>query len=573
MRLPILLIGSLCWSLLYLVLPVRAETIDAIAAIANNNVITCYEIERDMQNMRSQLRQSGVVNLPSEEQLSRRSLDSRIIKKLQLQEAKKLELSVDPEELNNALRNVESKNGLLAGQLEQALQQQGVSFEDFKETMHDQLLISKLINVAVRSNVQISEEAISEYYRKYIEVPKARRQVQVAQIFLALPAEPTPELLADVRGKVRSIHQQLEQGKDFSQLVAIYSESPDRQQQGVMGWFMQGGISQRFAPVLDLALHSLTDPIRSPSGFHILKAVNERWQEPEILGESHDEVHARHILLQIPSAADAATRKKIHRRAASIADDMQGVSDEVFSNRAKDASQGPSASNGGDLGWFKKGAMLPVFEQAAFALKAGETSDVVESKFGLHVIRVVAKRHINPNSLETNRERIQQILSNVALQDQLPRWIASLRAEATISYKACPKVGLTLPIMGKSPDSIEARDAALNRALQQWRKAWVEQDVEAYFSAYAEQFEPEKSYADLAAWKASRRNAIVYKKNIHIDIQDLRITHLEEDRARLEFTQIYNSKAIHERDRKLLLMQRFASNWRIIREMITTLES
>ncbi len=566
MHFPFLLV-----SLLLLALPARAETIDAIAAIANNNVITCFEIEQDTQEMLSRLRQSGAVNLPSTEKLSRRSLDARVLKRLQLMEAKKLELSVGPEEMANAIEDVETKNSMLPGQLKEVLEQQGESFEDFKETMHDQILVSKLINVAVRSKLQISEEAISEYYRKYLAVPKARREVQVAQIFLALPDEPTPQLLAEVRNKARSIHMQLKQGKDFTQLVAIYSESPDRQQQGVMGWFMEGGISQRFAPVLDLPVDGLTDPIRSPSGFHIIKAVSERWKEPELLGESHDEVHARHILLKIPSSADENTRKKIYQRAESISEDMQGTTDEAFVIRAKESSQGPSASNGGDLGWFTKGAMLPVFEKAAFAMQAGQTSGVVESKFGLHIIRLVAKRHIDPNSLEVNHDKIQQILSSVALQDQLPRWISSLKADATISYKTCPSISVDLPAVESGDEDVTQMIAqleiALNGALELWRKAWVEQDLNAYFAAYSPAFTPGKTYAGIDAWKVSRRDLIANKQHIQIDIQNLKITHLEENHARLEFTQHYQADGFSKNDTKLLLMKYSESGWRIIREM------
>ncbi|RLL55056.1 peptidylprolyl isomerase [Mariprofundus sp. EBB-1] len=566
MHFPFLLV-----SLLLLALPVRAETIDAIAAVANNNVITCFEIEQDTQEMLVRLRQSGAANLPTAAQLNRRSLDARVVKLLQLVEAKKLELSVSPEELSNAIQDVESKNGMMPGQLKEVLAQQGSNFEDFQENMHDQILVSKLINVAVRSKLQISEEAISEYYRKYLAVPKARREVQMAQIFLALPAEPTPQLLADVRNKARNIHQQLIEGKDFTQLVAIYSESPDRQQQGVMGWFMEGGISQRFAPALDLPVGGITNPIRSPSGFHIIKATSERWKEPETLGESHDEVHARHILLQIPSSADEATRKKIFQRAEAISEDMQGATDEAFVTRAKEASQGPSASNGGDLGWFTKGAMLPVFEKAAFAMQAGETSAVVESKFGLHIIRVVAKRHIDPNSLEVSHDKIQQILSNVALQDQLPRWIASLRADADISYRTCPGVSVELPVIEVGEEDaaqmIARLDTELKSALDVWRKAWAKKDFATYFAAYSPLFKPGKAFADIDAWKASRRDLIGNKQHIQVDIQDLKITHLEGNHARLEFTQRYQADGFSRSDFKLILMEYTDSRWRIIREM------
>ncbi len=566
MHVPVFLI-----SLLFLAMPARAETLDAIAAVVDNNIITCYDVEQDTQQMLMQLRQSGETKLPSSKEISRRSLDARIVNTLQLEEAQKLELSVAKDEIDNALSDIENKNGMEPGQLAEAVNQQGGNFDDFKEKIHDQLLISKLINVAVRSKVQVSEEAIGEYYRKYIAVPKARREVQVAQIFLTLPSEPTPQQLADVRAKIRKIHQQLEQGKEFSQLVALYSESPDRQQQGIMGWFMDGGISQRFAPALDLPVNGLTDPIRSPAGFHILKVVNERWKEPENIGISHDEIHARHILLQIPTSADEATRKKIQQRAESIAEDMQGASDEAFSIRATEVSQGPSASVGGDLGWFKEGAMVASFEKAAFALKAGATSGVVETNFGLHIIRIVAKRHIDPNSLESNHDQIQGILSNVAIQDQLPRWTASLRANATIRYKTCPQIAISeitvQPRNDASEQSIQVLDAELKSALTHWRQAWMKQDLDAYFAAYSDDFKPGKQFASIKAWKASRRARISNKKHIKIVIKSLEISYLSNNSARLIFSQEYSSASFSQTDTKQLLMQHSESGWLITREL------
>jgi len=110
MHFPILLL-----SLLLMVTSAKAETIDAIAAIVNFNVITCYDVEQDTQSMLLQLRQAGASNLPSTTKLSHRSLDAQIVKTLQLEEAKKLELSVSPEEIANAVADVESKNGMLAG--------------------------------------------------------------------------------------------------------------------------------------------------------------------------------------------------------------------------------------------------------------------------------------------------------------------------------------------------------------------------------------------------------------------------------------------------------------------------
>jgi len=567
--------------LLLVSLPARAEPIDSIAAIVNNEAITCYDILQDTKNILMQLRQSGSTFLPSTATLSQRSLDGRIVKILQLQEARKLGLKVSQEELDNAIEKLAARSGIVPSQLKDALEQQGMDYAQFMDNLKDQLLVSKLINVAVRSKLQISEESIQEYYRKYLAAPKSQREVQLGQIFLALPGEPSPALLTGIRNKVRNIHKQLMDGKDFAQLVAIYSESPDRQQQGVMGWFTKGAITQRFDPALELPVNSITEPIRSPSGFHILKVLNERWKEPEEIGESYDEAHARHILLQIPSSADEETRAKILGRAEDIASEMEDASDEAFATRAKEASQGPSASRGGDLGWFRKGTMLPEFEKAVFAMQAGETSAVITTKFGLHIIRLVAKRHVDPNSLQANRDKITQILTNVEMQEQVPRWIASLRADAKLKYHACPNA--TSGASNNTVSSLEqsgrriaapqeslpssALDNEVEAVLEQWRRAWSNQDMKSYFAAYSGHFNPGKRFADIRAWKQAREKSINSKKYIRIGIRNVKITHLEQNRARIEFEQYYEADAFKNHDLKLLLMEKTASGWQIIREM------
>jgi len=556
--------------LLLIGLPARAEPIDSIAAIVNNEAITCYQVHQDTSDLLTQLSRAGSTFLPSTDALNERSLDARVVKTLQLQEARKLELKISNEELDNAIGNIAERNNLLPDQFKEALQQQGIDFQHFKDNMHDQLLVSKLINIGVRSKLQISEEAIQEYYRKYIAVPKARREVQLGQIFLSLPAEPSPELLARVRNRARSIRTQLDNGTSFAQLVAIYSESPDRQQQGVMGWFTKGSITQRFAPALELPVNSVADPIRSPSGFHILKVLDERWKQPEALGESYDEAHARHILLRIPASADAKARAKIKQRAEDIANEMQGSSDEAFATRAKEISQGPSASRGGDLNWFKKGAMVPEFEKAVFALQPGQTSGVVKTKFGLHIIRLIARRHVDPNSLQANRDKITQILSGVEMQEQMPRWIASLRADADIQYKPCPTITTDTrqADIRQQPLPSTTLDVELKTALEQWRQAWSNQDIDAYFATYSDHFNAGKQFASPAAWKAARAQAIGSKQHISIAISNIKISHLEQGRARIEFNQQYTADAQTRHDRKLLLMEHSPAGWKIVREML-----
>ncbi|MGE5199419.1 MAG: peptidylprolyl isomerase [Rhodospirillaceae bacterium] len=100
-----------------------------------------------------------------------------------------------------------------------------------------------------------------------------------------------------------------------------------------------------------------------------------------------DSVHASHILIRTPEQADAAAKAKAKSQAEDLLAQLKKGAD--FAGLAKQFSQDPgSAPNGGDLGFFSKGQMVPAFEQAAFALKPGETSGVVETPFGYHIIRV-----------------------------------------------------------------------------------------------------------------------------------------------------------------------------------------
>ncbi|MES0370658.1 MAG: peptidylprolyl isomerase [Mariprofundaceae bacterium] len=436
MRLFITVISLLSFSVLSFATPALAERIDSIAAVVNGKAVTCYQVNRDKQIMIEQFSQSGQATLPNDSILNVRALESRIKQTLQQQEATKLGLSIPDEEIDNAMANVEEKNNIPAGQLPEILKAQGVDIEEYRETFRERLLASKLINVAVRGNLKISEESMREYYRKHLANPKPVREVQLAQVFIALPSSPTPEQFANKQQKAHGIYDKLINGADFKRTVALKSDAPNANQGGDMGWFFPGGLAQQFNEVFTLPVGGVTKPVRSAGGFHIVQVSSERMHEPAI-GDSYDEVHARHILFSLPESADEATTAKIQHRAATIAREMQNSSDEKFATRAKEISQGPSAESGGDLGWFKQGQMVPEFEKVAFVLAQGKTSGVVKSSFGLHIIHIIAKRHINPNAFEAHHERIQQLLLNSEMQSQVPRWIASLKAKAIIEYNGC----------------------------------------------------------------------------------------------------------------------------------------
>ncbi len=436
MRLSFPLIGLLSFLLAPYFTSAIAEELDSIAAIVNGKAITCYEVEQDKQRLIQQIKQSGQGLLPSDAVLEKRALESRIVQTLQHQEATALGLSITDEEIEKAMADIETKNGIPAGQLPEVLKAQNVDLESYRETMRERLLSGKVVNTAVRGKLSISEESMREYYRKHLANPKPIREINLAQIFIALPSSPKADDLVKAEKRANETYAKLINGSSFKKLAALVSDDPGAKQGGEMGWFFPGGITPQFEEVFSLPVGGMLSPIRTPVGFHIVKVIGERMHEPKI-GESFDEVHARHILIKLPAGADQATEAKIRYRAATLARELKESSDEAFATRAKEISQGPSAERGGDLGWFGKGQMVAAFEDAAFSMKPGETSDVVESDFGLHVIRLIAKRHIDPNAFEIHHDRIEQVLINAEMQNQVPRWIASLKAKAVIDEKGC----------------------------------------------------------------------------------------------------------------------------------------
>ena len=434
----LLLVGSA----LFAATPANAAqqpvVLDGIAAIVNGQAITCSEVDRDASKIRQQLSLSGMKQLPDDQQIFERARQQIISQLLQKQEATKLEISVSDDEIQQAMNNVERQNNIPSGKLEDVLRAQGMDVEQYRQDLSDRLLVGKLSNIAVRSRLQISEEAMREYYRKHIANTARQREIDISQITLALPLDPTPEVVANTYKKMNQWRQQILDGANFARIAELHSVSPESSEGGHVGWVLPGAMPPRYSTIFSLQVGELSMPIRSPGGLHLFRVNEENWKEPNQLAEAYDEVHARHILLKLSSSMSQSEKDKVRQRATQIAEAMQDASDEVFATRAKELSQGPSASKGGDLGWFKRGAMLPEFEQAAFDLQAGQTSGIVQTVYGLHIIRVVERRHIEPDSFEAHRDEIQNVLLSIDMQDQLPRWLSGLKAKASIERRTCP---------------------------------------------------------------------------------------------------------------------------------------
>jgi len=144
-----------------------------------------------------------------------------------------------------------------------------------------------------------------------------------------------------------------------------------------------------------------------------------------------ERVRASHILISFPEGADAAAKAQAKAKAQQILKDVKSGKD--FAALAKQHSQDPgSAQNGGDLGFFQQGQMVGPFNDVAFSLKPGATSDLVETQFGYHIIRVAEKQPGRTVPLEEVRPKIEQYLQERNKESETVAFVKSLRAKGKV---------------------------------------------------------------------------------------------------------------------------------------------
>ncbi len=146
--------------------------------------------------------------------------------------------------------------------------------------------------------------------------------------------------------------------------------------------------------------------------------------------EQSAQVQARHILLKVEPDADDAQKQAAREKLTDIQAQLKDGGD--FAELASTHSDCPSGQQGGDLGYFGKGQMVQPFEAAAFTLEAGETSDIVETRFGYHLIQVLDSKPGSTVSYDDSKERIEQFLKKDQVQKEVESYVSKLRGEAKV---------------------------------------------------------------------------------------------------------------------------------------------
>ena len=174
---------------------------------------------------------------------------------------------------------------------------------------------------------------------------------------------------------------------------------------------------------IKVKVQPLAKPVTDEEIQKYYEANKTNYNEPE-------QVSARHILIKTSPNASEQEKTDAKNKIDSILKEIRGGTD--FAELAKKDSQCPSAPQGGDLGYFTRGQMVKTFEDAAFALQPGQVSDVVETEFGYHIIRVDNKKEAKQLTLEEVQSRIKDILANEETDKALAEWLKPIKESASI---------------------------------------------------------------------------------------------------------------------------------------------
>ncbi|WP_439634155.1 peptidylprolyl isomerase [Glycocaulis sp.] len=386
----------------------QAQQVEGIAAIVNDQPITTYEV-RD--RMRFILTTSGIQ--PTEEvlgQVQQQALRSLVEETLQLQTARRYEVPITEEEVDEAIADIAARNGVTVADIQADLESAGASIDTMRQQLRAEIAWSYLVSGRYRSRIRVSDAQIESALERLAE-SASQTQYRVAEILVNLPASGDE---TDAERRITTIYRALEQGAPFPAVAEQLSDAPTAASGGDAGWLSAAQVRPQVAQVLQqMPVGSISNPIRVPGGYMIVALADRR----------DGQVTEQFTLQQVTLVTSQVTpeRRQALERAASR---TQGCSN------VQAAFQSVPQAIVTDIGTVGANALVPQIRSALSGLQNGQASPVLETAAGLQVF-VLCERRLGgpglPGSNEIENQIVNQQLSLLAR-----RWLRDLRNDATV---------------------------------------------------------------------------------------------------------------------------------------------
>jgi peptidyl-prolyl cis-trans isomerase SurA len=409
-------------------LATRGELLDRVAAIVNDGVVLNSELDTQIATVSERLR-AQKLELPPQNILRQQVLERLVLQEIQLQHATHAGLKISDETLNTALLDVAKRNNLTLSQLPQALAAQGVDYPTYREEMRKEITLTLLRQRDVLQHIAVTPHEIDQYLDRQARTPSEHNEYNVSHILIAVSQDAGTAQLEQAAKRAAEVYQRAKSGEDFAKLAVAYSNSQTALEGGALGWRKGSELPTFLSDIVaKLKAGEVSEPLRTPTGYHIIRLNDERGGTAQTV---IDQVHVRHILMKTNELTDDATVKQ---KLAALRERI--IKGEDFAGLAKTLSEDTgSAVEGGDLGWAAAGTYVPEFDQAIAGLKDGELSEPVHTQFGWHLIQMLGRRRYD-NTDEMKRRQAAEAIRASKADEETELWMRHLRDDAYVEYKS-----------------------------------------------------------------------------------------------------------------------------------------
>jgi peptidyl-prolyl cis-trans isomerase SurA len=404
-----------------------SETMDRIVAIVEEDVILQSELDRAVNNILAQYAGRSA-QLPPRDVIERQVLERLILIRLQLQRAESTGIRISDTELDQAVARLAQQNGATLDQLRGSLERDGFSWEEFRKTMRDEMIVQRMRQRFVQSRVNVTD---TEVEILLASGGLKRGEVRLSHILVAVPDGATPEQIRSARDKVELVGKELSGGLDFGAAAIRYSDGQQALEGGDLGWRRYDEVPSAFVDLIaTLKPGEVTQPMRGPSGFHILKLVDTREESRQMVRE----YNARHILIKttelVSSSEALASVRNLRDRI---------IAGEDFAVLAREFSEDTTSANlGGDMGWFEIGAYGTRVAQELETLADSDVSQPFQTEVGWHIVQRLGTREQDRTD-ERLREQARDTLRNRKAEEEWENFTRQLRNESYVENRLAPE--------------------------------------------------------------------------------------------------------------------------------------
>lgn len=245
---------------------IASVVVDRVVAVVNNEIITLSDLQREAALKKTEGKADD-----------RMLLEDMIDRKLQMAAAKRAGMDVTDKELTDAVSDIMKRNSFDTKQFEAALAKDGLTLEQYKIELREQMTLSRMFNKYIRAGITVDEAEVRAHYDRNIKLYTLPEEIRLRQIFFPLPDKSSTREIADVKEKAQQVFARAKQGEDFTSLVHEFSQGATASQNGDLGFTQRGSLLPEMeAAAQPLKPGDISAPFPCAGGYHIIKLEEVR---------------------------------------------------------------------------------------------------------------------------------------------------------------------------------------------------------------------------------------------------------------------------------------------------------